>query len=116
MSQDLPPWVDIEAEKPRKPRTAKPKPKPVYPKLRVNIGLSGSAEFDLVGPDAAALLTRLANIDLAGVLELLDPQASGIEITAEVGITEPATSKRWLVDEAADVIESITPETWWLRT
>jgi hypothetical protein len=113
--QSLPPWVDIETEKKRRPKAA-PKAKAAEPKprLHVKVSLTGSVEFNLEGDQAAELKGHLQGIRLGDVLDFLDPWASGIELTHEVGVTETPTAKSWIVDEAADVIESIVPYEPWI--
>jgi hypothetical protein len=114
--QSLPPWVDIETERKKRRPKAAPKPADPKPRLHVKINLTGSVEFNLEGDQAAELKGYLQAIGLEDVLDFLDPWASGAVLTHEVDITETPTAKHWIVDEAADVIESIIPfDPWMLK-
>lgn len=110
--QDLPKWVEIEAEK--KPRRKPgPKPKPSETKLHVKVNLSGTVEFDLEGLDAIGLKGSLERLELDEILEFVDPWASGAELRYDVEVTDLVGPDRWEANETTGTIEHAQPDPFW---
>ena len=125
--QDLPPWVQAEAVKPkrptpknmppRKPSALAPKPapkpkEPETPQLHVRVVFQGSITFCLEGEQAKELRELLAfPQDADKIVEHLDPWASGASIRQTIDILEdPSTAggtyHSWAVSEEQGTVNA----------
>jgi hypothetical protein len=91
INQNLPPWIPVETEKPRRKPGPKAAPKPAEPPpLHVRIEVAGAAEFILEGDQAAEMRKLLSGgARSEEVLDAFDPWASGIKLNTEIGVAEP---------------------------